>query len=433
MQSHRDDGRESETAILRWYELVPRLVHLDEGQIALSPDGVGGCRAYPEAMDRWSDWSRGHPKSVDATLAMLVLVLAFAGPDGGAIGTRALFAIGLTVPLVWRRVAPRLVFTLIAAVALVQYLSGTRPTPGDIAILIALYTVAVRCSRRDTIAATVVVATGSMLASVRWSNDTIASFGFLTVLTLATALSGETIRVRRAYLGALEARAAQLERDRDQQALIAVAAERSRIARELHDIVAHNVSVMIAQADGAQYAITTDPDRARDAMVVVARTGREALAEMRHIVGVLRPSDESNETEPQPDVDRIADLIDRLTDTGYAVTLTIEGVPEPIPAGPALAAYRIVQESLTNTFKHAGPDAKADVTVAFQKDHLRVCVDDDGCGPDGHSHRGSTGAGHGLVGMRERVAMYNGSLDTGHRADGGYSVIAELELSSDRM
>ena len=380
-------------------------------------------------MDRMLRWSRTHPMAIDAFLAAAVLLLGFAGRDESSMTLRVPFELGFALPLVWRRVAPRWTFVALAGVGLAQYVAGVGPNPGNLALLISLYSVAVQCGRRDTVVAAAVVTFGNLLAILRWGHEPLASFAFLSALTLAAVLSGETIRVRRAYLGALEARAAQLERERDQQAVIAVAAERSRIARELHDIVAHHVSVMIAQADGASYAIDGDPTRARDAIAIIAQTGRAALSEMRHIVGVLRPSDFSEGTEPQPSADRIEELVERLTETGYAVTLSVQGTPAPIPAGPGLAAYRIVQESLTNTFKHAGPDARAQVTVTYGDGTIRVRIDDHGRS-DGRATNGAGATtGHGLVGMHERVAMYDGSFHSGHRPDGGYSVDAELDTS----
>ena len=175
------------------------------------------------------------------------------------------------------------------------------------------------------------------------------------------------MRYRRAYYLALEDRAARLERERDAQARIAAAAERARIARELHDVVAHNVSVMVVQADGACYALDADPERARQALGAISATGRQALAEMRRLLGVLRSGDEQAELAPLPGIDQLRDLLEQARAAGLTVSFTLEGVPRPLPEGAALAAYRVVQESLTNTRKHGGIGASVAVTLAVHR------------------------------------------------------------------
>jgi len=376
--------------------------------------------------------------AVDAVLALLI-GLAGVGGRGEGPGLVSLLVIGYSLPLAWRRIAPRATFVVVCAFGVLPFLAHTRPAPAAVAVLVALYTVSTRCVWRDVAAAAAAVALGAAIASVRWSGRPLESFIMLCALASAAVMSGASIRSRRAYLHELEARAAQLERDRDQQATIAVAAERSRIARELHDIVAHNVSVIVAQADGARYALDANPAQARDALEVIARTGRDALAEMRHIVGVLRPSDYTGDIEPQPSADRIGELVDRLARAGFSVRLTVNGSPRAAAPGPGLAAYRIVQESLTNVFKHAGHDAHAEVTLDYTANGVTIRVDND---------RGSTTSrvpnieaaaepapntvGHGLVGMRERVAMYGGTFTSGTRDDGGYSVSAHLGLGDEQ-
>ena len=211
--------------------------------------------------------------------------------------------------------------------------------------------------------------------------------------------------------------------------MIAAAAERARIARELHDIVTHSVSVMVAQADGATFAMADNPDRAREAMGVVARTGRETLAELRQLLGVLRTVDTETEMEPQPGVEQIPELVERLRDAGLAVYLDVDGAPRAIPAGLGLATYRIVQEALTNTFHHAGREARACVRLAYFDDAIEVRVDDDGAAaPRPVNGTASVPAGHGLVGMRERAAMYGGSLRTGYRPEGGFEIDAHFPI-----
>jgi signal transduction histidine kinase len=234
---------------------------------------------------------------------------------------------------------------------------------------------------------------------------------------------GDSVRYRRAYYSSLEDRAARLERERDAQAQIAAAAERARIARELHDVIAHNVSVMVVQADGASYALDSSPERARQALGAIASTGRQALAEMRRMLGVLRSDDDTTGVVPLPGIGQLGELLEQTRASGLDVSFTVQGVPGPLPGGLALAAYRIIQESLTNTRKHGGPRASARVLLRYCEDVLMLQITDDG--------RGATvadGAGHGLTGMRERVALYNGTLRTGPLRGGGYQVTARLPV-----
>ena len=200
-------------------------------------------------------------------------------------------------------------------------------------------------------------------------------------------------------------------------------------------MIAHNVSVMVVQADGASYALATDPGRAREALAAISATGRQALGEMRRLLGVLRREDEAAATEraPQPGIGELGELLDQARTAGLPVSFTVEGVPRPLPGGAALAAYRIVQESLTNTRKHGGPVASASVVLRYTDDALMLAISDDGrgglAGP-GPAEPGA--AGHGLTGMRERVAMYGGSVAAGPRPGGGFEVIATLPLTPAR-
>jgi signal transduction histidine kinase len=235
------------------------------------------------------------------------------------------------------------------------------------------------------------------------------------------------MRYRRAYYASLEDRAARLERERDAQARIAAVAERARIARELHDVIAHNVSVMVVQADGASYALGTDPARAREALGAISATGRQALAEMRRLLGVLRREEDGavSERAPQPGIGELGELLDQARGAGLPVSFTVEGDPRPLPGGVALAAYRIVQESLTNARKHAGPVASASVLLRYSPDAVMLTITDDGRG--GGAQPGSHG--HGLTGMRERVATYGGSISAGPCPGGGFEVVATLPIT----
>ncbi|MFJ9695821.1 sensor histidine kinase [Kitasatospora sp. NPDC101183] len=250
---------------------------------------------------------------------------------------------------------------------------------------------------------------------------------------------GRLIRTRRAYLTELEDRAARLERERDAQAKVAVAAERARIARELHDVVAHNVSVMIVQADGAAYVLDNNPHQAKQSLTAIATTGRQALVEMRRLLGVLRTSDGTGGASkdstgsyvPQPGVEELPELFDQVRTAGLRVDYTTTGAPHDLPRGVELTVYRIVQEALTNVRKHGGPGVHAHVTVDYGDRELAVQIDDDGRGTTTTDHLttgGADGLGHGLIGMRERVGMVSGNLETGPRPGGGFRIRATLPL-----
>jgi len=222
----------------------------------------------------------------------------------------------------------------------------------------------------------------------------------------------------------LEERAERLERERETEARAAVAEERARIAREMHDVVAHSLSVMVVQAEAAEAMIDTDPQRARRPLSAVQQTGRSALGELRRMLGVLREmAEEGPALAPQPGLAGLDALVEQVREAGLPVTLRVEGEPRPLPPGIDLSAYRIVQEGLTNALKHAGP-ARAEVVLSYGDDELALRVSDDGRGHDPDTD----GAGHGLVGMRERVALYGGTLDAGPAPGGGYALAARLPL-----
>jgi signal transduction histidine kinase len=217
-------------------------------------------------------------------------------------------------------------------------------------------------------------------------------------------------------------RAAHLEREREEQARLAVAEERARIARELHDIVGHSVSVMTVQAAGVRMLLKPEQEREREALLVVEQTGREALAEMRRLVGVLRRPEESPALAPQPSLEHVDKLVAQAREAGLPVELRVEGEPVELPAGVDLTAYRIVQEGLTNATKHSGAE-HAEVLVRYDNGHVELTISDDGKGDGG----GDSG-GHGLVGMRERVSVYGGDIEAGPRPEGGYALRARLPI-----
>lgn len=397
-------------------------------------------------MQRFYDFIRRHPTGVDILWA--VLLLGFSGVSivayqvgGGPERVAAVpIAVGLAVVVALRRRVPERMLLLAILMGIAQLVFGVRPDVADFAMLVITYTVATvgeRWASRLALGCSLVAAGISRL---RWPDDApyggwAQSLGYTVTMTVPFVLAwvlGDSIRTRRAYFSQLEERAARLEREREAQSKVAVAAERARIARELHDVVAHNVSVMVVQADGAAYVMDSSPDQARQALETISGTGRQALAEMRRLLGVLRTGDseESGEYVPQPDVQQIEELVGKVRETGLAVDFKIEGTPRPLPSGVELTAYRIVQEALTNTRKHGGPDAGASVRLVYFDDGLGLLVEDDGRGAPHELYEdgGADGAGQGMIGMRERVGMVGGTLDAGPRQGGGFRISALLPL-----
>ncbi|GFH39189.1 sensor histidine kinase [Streptomyces pacificus] len=347
----------------------------------------------------------------------------------------------LCLAVALRRRVPERMLLLVAGVGLAQLALDVAPNPADFAMLVLIYTVAAHDGRRW---ASHLALTGGLcaatLAQIRWPEPGMTAgtkIFFTAVMTVPFALAwvlGDSLRTRRAYFAQLEERASRLEKEREAQSKVAVAAERARIARELHDVVAHNVSVMVVQADGAAYVLDASPDQARQALETISSTGRQALAEMRRLLGILRTGDapESGEYVPQPDVEQIKELVEQVRGAGLTIDFRVEGTPRPLPSGVELTAYRIVQEALTNTRKHGGPDAGASVRLVYFDDGLGLLVEDDGRGAahELYEDGGTDGRGHGLIGMRERVGMVGGTLDAGPRPGGGFRISALLPLTT---
>ena len=376
-------------------------------------------------------WLRCHPRLVDgvlaAALAFLGLVQAFATDRYQLIP----FVLVVCAPVTFRRAYPAGAFLVSVTAGALQVVLDVRAGTADLAIVILLYTLAAYRPRRISIAGLGICLIGSAVAVAFWAPRGLSVLNWIMVGSITFAgpvlvawVLGDSMRYRRAYYTSLEDRAARLERERDAQAQIAAAAERARIARELHDVIAHNVSVMVVQADGASYALDRSPERARQALGNIASTGRQALAEMRRMLGVLRSDDRSTGVVPLPGISQLGELLEQARATGLPVSFTVQGVPAPLPGGLALAAYRIVQESLTNTRKHGGAGARAEVLLRYCEDVLELRITDDGHG----AAATADGAGHGLTGMRERVALYNGTLQAGPRPGGGYQVTATLPV-----
>ncbi|MGH3245638.1 MAG: sensor histidine kinase [Trebonia sp.] len=336
----------------------------------------------------------------------------------------------MTAPLLVRRIWPIPVFGWILVIQIAA-VSWNRPLVAGPALLIALYTVARLQSRRDALACAVVleltvVTALLLLADGGWWYDAI----FLSGLIAAALGLGLYTGTRHAYLGELRDRADRLERERDQQAALAVAAERARIAREMHDIVAHHLTVMITLSEAAIAASATSPERANDVMRGVADTGRRALADTRRLLGVLRqrPGKEPAGTlQPVPDLTQLDSLIEQVRSAGLDTTLEIHGQAPDVPAGVQLTVYRLVQEALTNSLKHGGAGARASVRLRYLPGELLVDIDDDGAGAAAPV---AASVGGGLLGMRERVHAYGGDVQAGPRGPAGWQVSARLRLDS---
>lgn len=352
-------------------------------------------------------------------------------PGGLDLGLPGFLVLGLLliVPLFWLRTRPRTVFAIVSLVSFGQWLIDVRPLSFNLAVLIAMYGVVSRRPTRWAVAAGLVAELGLLLSFGQIAADpNLISFTSASVFVVAIWIAGIYANTRRRYLESLEERAERAEHERDQQARLAAAAERARIARELHDVVAHNVSVIIVQADGAGYAIDTDPEQAREAMRTVSATGRRALAEMRRMVGVLRTDEVTEEYAPQPSLSQLDELVAQVRSSGLPVDLRVTGGPRELPQGEQLTVYRIVQEALTNTLKHGGPGSRASVEMEYCVRELLLRVTDDGRGAAAPGHEG----GHGLVGMRERVAMFGGTVEAGPLPGGGFRVTARLPAGESR-
>jgi signal transduction histidine kinase len=389
-----------------------------------------------------ADWLRARPLVADALLAAVLtvvslVVLVYASQDcrgrcrpgdGGAVSLVLL----QTLPLAWRRRRP-LAISLVVGAASAVY--GAAPYPDlGLAIapggLVALYTAAAWCRRRTALLIGAAVAVGVAVVMLLPGTDADVVDVAVAALALVTAwVLGDRARIQRAWTAELQDRAARLERERASDARRAVAEERTRIARELHDVVAHHVSMMVVQAEAGPVVVERDPSRATGAFDSISVTGRQALVELRRLLGVLRGSgDAAPSLAPQPGLAEVPALVEQVGRTGLAVELVVEGEPCPLPAGVDLSAYRIVQEALTNAVRHAGP-GRARVLVRYREHDLELQVTDDGNGTDA---AGPVGVGQGLVGMRERVNLFGGELHAGPRPGGGFAVAARLPIGGGR-
>jgi signal transduction histidine kinase len=371
---------------------------------------------------------RTHPLASDALLAAVLLVLStiWLARSGFASPATAALQAGLVATVAVRRVAPLWVFLLGAALAFTQWLFFA-PLAGDGALLIGLYTVAAHETWLRAVLAAALLEAGAVMASVQWepAGSVQRSLLFLTGTMVAALFAGLAAASGSRYLAWMDERARRLTLERDQQAAIAAAAERTRIARELHDIVSHSLSVVITLADAAAVVSRSDPGR--EAMADVSEAGRQALSDLRAMLGVLRTDEGQADLAPQPGLSQLAELVERVRATGLAVDFEVTGTPFPLGGAAGLTVYRIVQEALTNTIRHARA-RQARVTISYEAPRLRLEVADDGAGltPDESERgRGSRG-GHGIDGMRERAALHDGSVTAGAAPGGGWLVSAVL-------
>jgi len=289
----------------------------------------------------------------------------------------------------------------------------------------ALYAVAVWTETREFALGLVVLAVADGITALSPHGSPQSAGEFVWIPAVIMFLVRKAVRERQLRAEALAAQAELLERQRELLAHEAVTEERARIARELHDLVAHNVSVMVVQAGAERHALSEDQASTREALTSIEQSGRQALAEARRLLGMLRTNGEHEELAPQPSIDQIDFLVEQVERAGLPVKLDVQGERVPLPAGVDLCAYRVVQEGLTNALKHAGP-AHAEVLLRYTGGGLDVRVQDDGRGlaqPNGD------GAGHGLIGMRERVALYGGEIHTGPRDGGGFEISAHIPLA----
>jgi signal transduction histidine kinase len=377
----------------------------------------------------------------DALLVLLVCAFDVSQlfdprPGGSAVRVvmGALLLASVSVPLLWRRRRPLTVLGIVTAVALAWFLIPYIAEPpldhfnaSFFAFVVSLYSAGLYAANRKASVAAALVALGSVLTAVAFLDEEFRgnprAFFFNASIVIVFFYVGYIGRVRRDYL---EERAARMEREREEEARRAVATERARIARELHDVVAHSVGLMTVQAGAANLVFAKDPDAAGSSLSSIEQTGRLALGELRRLLGVLRTEDEGEELSPQPGLDRLDDLVAKVEEAGVEVEVTVEGDLQDLPTALGLSAYRILQEGLTNVLKHAGRWARAEVVVRRTQGELVLEIADDGRGVA--SEAASVRGGHGLIGMRERVALFGGRMSTGPRRGGGFFVRTEIPL-----
>jgi signal transduction histidine kinase len=391
---------------------------------------AGGSRRLPA-----SAWA------FDSALALLAAAVptalyVFEPPNLGLPRSRFVLGCALvllhTLPLVARRRFPGTVLVLVVASGLAFAVLDLPPDILGVAILVAVYSVAAYGDRWVALAGLAVAEAGLAAIQLTPGRTGAVTLVINMGVVAATWLLGHFAHNYRAYAAGLEEQTAELERAREELARRAVVEERLRLARELHDVVAHAMSVIAVQSGVGAHVAKTQPKEAAKALAAIEATSRSALEELRRLLGVLRQEDEpQGELAPVPGLGDLDGLLAEVAKAGLTVRLQVEGTPTPLPAGVDLSAYRIVQEALTNVVKHAGP-ARAQVVVGYRDQDVRVEVTDDGRGTVTSVSDGRAGTGHGLIGMRERVQVFGGDLEVGPCPDGGFRVAARLPLAADQ-
>jgi signal transduction histidine kinase len=381
---------------------------------------------------------RRRPGAADALLAVALVALAEVetftndvspGPRG-ALAAAGLIAM---LSLAWRRRAPLASAAVtLSVIGLMSALWGFDDAWPGFGFLLALYSVAAHCERLEALIGLALGLAAGALATLSEDNDSIGEFlgnySFIAVLLVGMPwIGGRALRSRQLRAEALEDRAAALQREGEERARAAVAEERLRIARELHDVVGHSLGVIVVQAGAERATLPPGQETTRDTLVAIERTGRQALGEMRRLLDLMRRDDEQVALAPLPSLTQLDGLVEKVRAAGLPVELRVEGERVSLPPGIDLSAYRIVQEALTNALKHAGP-ARARVTVRYADDALEIEIADSGSG----AGEAADGGGHGLAGMGERVALFGGTLRTGTRPGGGYAVSARLPFEVPR-
>lgn len=388
----------------------------------------GSWRPLRGPFARW-------PRVADAVLATVVFLSVFLSEDAnGDVSILSFRTIPIAVyvafavasgALIWRRSRPLTVLGVNLAIRLAVWAVGFPEGPA--ALLFALYS-AGRYSSYDRWSSYGVAAALALIGIHDFlEREPPGETGFALLVLFLVWYSGRRIRSRGDYLRLLQERAAHLEREQAAEAQRAVLEERTRIARELHDVVAHRVSVMTVQSGAAKTVAAVDPQAAVQAMEAVENAGRQALNELRHLLGVLRPGAETNGLSPQPVLADVPRLVEQFRDAGVDVELRLDREHTTLPAHVELSAYRIVQEALTNVLKHAGPHTRAEAKLTVDDDALTVEVLDNGGGATTFPE-----SGHGLAGMRERALLLGGSLDAGPRPGGGFRVVGRLPLGEEQ-
>ena len=343
-----------------------------------------------------------------------------------------LIFMGLCVPYLFRHRRPVAVFVSTAGIASVQLWLGIDVLVADVMVLLTLCSLTLRFAWYFTVPALVATVIWVVLAMQELLSSGYVNLGDVGVLIAIVVLAWTwsiVLKVRRQYVHSLEQRAVDLQREQAAKERMLLAEERNRIAREIHDVVSHNLGSVVALSDGAIASVRSDPERAQQAMTMVRDTSSGALTEMRSMLGFLR-SEDSGSSAPQPGIDQLDELVEHTRKTGLPVDFRTVGQRPTLSTGLELTIYRVVQEALTNTRKHAGQDSNAVVELTFDRSSVDVQVVDDGGSPP--SDQSSDSRGHGLTGMRERISAYGGTLETGHIATGGFRVRAWIPVGDQR-